>query len=149
MERIELKKAIAETISRKQENTRARLAYKKANPPDPACPGDYKRMGCIRSYWIENSLHKEQLRHLGLALAWLRGRRYWVCERFTNDPPMGHMICQMLGDSSEEQEAAIRAWLDEVPSEEERLAYEQHLAAAQEKARTEYKIRSAARKVAA
>ena len=72
-----------------------------------------------------------------------------MCERFTNDPPSVYAICHALGDNSKEQEAVICTWLDEVPSEEERLAYEQHLAAAQEKARAEYRIRSAAKRVAA
>lgn len=146
MDRIELKQAIVDTIALKRKNTQERIAYKKANPADPACPGDYKRMDCIRSYWNENSILKEQLRHYGLAYAYLRGRRYWVTERFTKDAPSAYAIAHALGDHTREDE--VRAWLEAQPSEEERLAFEQHVAAAKEKASREYQARSLSRRAA-
>lgn len=141
-----LKKKLATTVESKRANTRERLAYKKATPvTDPT------RFGKLLSFWWANSDFKETLRETGLAYAFLRGRRYWVTERKTETAPNANSILaalQAVGVVSASEET-VAAWLAEKPSEEERVAYETHLASANEKARVEYQARSAARRKAA
>lgn len=144
-EQIEgLKKTLTATVERKQQNTRERVAYKKANPSSGKY--DDQRENCIRSYWKENADLKEEIRHQGLAYAFLRGRRYWVTERATKNPPDAGIVAGALGGPSFTE--AVQAWLDESPTPEEKLAFEQHLAAAAVKAREEYRARSAAKRAA-
>jgi hypothetical protein len=131
-----LKKTLAATVERKQQNTRERVAYKKAHPVSD------ERSMMLRSYWSTNSDLKEEIRSLGLAYAFLRGRRYWVTERTTKHPPVAAIVAGALGGPSFTE--AVQAWLDESPTPEEKLAFEQHLAVATAKAREENRARSAA-----
>lgn len=136
-----LKKTLAETVERKRENTRARVAYKKATPVE-----DEMRLSNLMGYWRENNLLKDQIRSLGLAYAFLRGRRYWTTERVVVNPASALAVAEALGDTSRKEE--IEAWLTEKPSEEEKLSFETYLKAADEKARAAYQARSAAKRAA-
>jgi len=131
-----LKRALAETVERKRTNTRERIAYKKATPVDES-----SRIGVLRSFWGTNATLKEEIRALGLAYAFLRGRRYWVTERSTSSPMEASVVATALGDAARTEE--IAAWLAEKPGDEERLAFEAYVAAANAKARTESRLRSA------
>jgi hypothetical protein len=128
MEKSELRKALIERIECKRKNTAERVAYKKATPVS-----DPSRYRTLCGFWNENAALKDQIRYLGLAYAFLRGRRYWVTERFTKDPPKAHSVAATLGDPS--QEEAVKAWLEEKPSVEEVAAFEEHLAKARITAR--------------
>jgi hypothetical protein len=136
-----LRGTLAETVERKRENTRARVAYKKATPVE-----DEMRLSNLLRYWRENNLLKAQIRAVGLAYAFLRGRSYWTTERVALTPPKALGIAAALGDPS--REAEIKAWLEEKPSDEERLSFEAHLKAATEKARDERQARLAAKRAA-
>lgn len=135
-----LKKTLAATVERKQQNTRERVAYKKAHPVSE------ERSDYLRGFWRVNSELKEEIRYQGLAYAFLRGRRYWVTERTTKHLPVAAIVAGALGGPSFTE--AAQAWLDEKPTPEEKLAFEQHLAVVTAKAREENRARSAAKRAA-
>lgn len=136
-----LKNRLAETVERKRENTRQRLAYKKATPIE-----DPVRFSTLTRFWCQGSSLKDEIRVIGLAYAFLRGRRYWVTERVVARPADAHGIAWALGDSSREEE--IEIWLAEEPSGEERSAFEAHLKVSKEKALAAYRARSTTRRAA-
>jgi len=141
-----LKKKLSTVVESKKTNTRERVAYKKATPVS-----EPTRLRQLASFWGTNSDLKESIRETGLAYAFLRGRRYWVTERKTENTPSAHGILdalQAVGVVSESAETVL-VWLSEKPSEEERAAFEAHLVEANVKARAERAERSAARRKAA
>jgi hypothetical protein len=133
------KSALVEVVERKKQNTKERVAYKKATPVS-----NPERFGKLLSFWWVNKDLKEEIRHRGLALAFLRGSRYWFVERVANSAPIFEVVAEFAGAAPE----VVGAWLQEKPSPEEKVTFESHLAAAKVKAREDYTKRSAARRAA-
>lgn len=134
----ELKAELKGLVSKKVQNTQERLAIKRIPFPERSS----QQHGTMLWHWGEGSVLKERIRCLGLAYAFVRGRRYWEVERFTKESPYARGIALDAGV----EEDVIRSWLDEKPSAKELAAYAQHLQTAKEKARA---ARSAMRRSAA
>jgi hypothetical protein len=138
---MQMKKTeLAELVAKKVQNTQERLALKRI----PFAQRTSQQHSEMLWRWSEGSILKEQIRHLGLAYAFLRGRRYWVTERFTKDGPYATQIAFYAGVTVEE----IEAWLAALPSQEELDAYAQHLTAARERAQ-QARLAARARRTAA
>lgn len=127
-EKSRLKYELGELVKSKVTNTQERLALKRI-PFSERSPEEHSLM---LSKWGRNSDLKEDIRLIGLAYAFVRGRRYWETERFTKEAPSVHGIAYW----AEVEDDVVKAWLENKPSEEELAAYAEHLRQAKEKART-------------
>ncbi len=136
----ELKTELKELVSKKVQNTQERLALKRIPFPERSS----MQHSTMLWHWGEGSMLKERIRSLGLAYAFIRGRRYWETERFTKEAPYARNIALDAGV----EEAAVQAWLKEKPSQEELVAYEQHLQSAKEKVRATRAARPSRRSAA-
>lgn len=125
--KIEMKVELAELVTKKVQNTQERLTLKRIPFTERTVQQHRVMLGC----WDEGRYLREQIRHAGLAYAFLRGRRYWEVERFTQDGPLATLIAANADVTAEE----IQAWLEVKPSEAELAAYAEHLQRAKEKAR--------------
>lgn len=123
----EVKVELGELVTQKIANTQERLALKRIPFPERTAPQHTTMLGC----WLTGRELKEQIRHAGLAYAFLRGRRYWETERFTKEGPLATLIAANADVTAEE----VLAWLEARPSEEELAAYTEHLQRAKERAR--------------
>src|SRR6185369_9063198 len=88
---LSLKKRLGEIVESKKSVTRKRLAYKAATPVS-----DPDRYGTLFRMWCEGSILKEEIRSVGLAYAFLRGRSYWVTERHAVQTIPIDYICSVL-----------------------------------------------------
>lgn len=137
-----VKSVLADVVARKKAHTRERLAYKKETPITVD-----DRIWKLLAFNRKGAELKEEIRGTGLALSFLRGRRYWTVERSAIRPVKVNTITYALGESVSRE--VIEAWLAEVPSAEEKAAYDAYLKAADEKALSESRARSAANRRAA
>lgn len=123
----EVKVELGELVTQKIANTQERLALKRIPFPERTAQQHSTMLGC----WGYGSELKEQIRGLGLAYAFVRGRRYWEVERFTKSAPSASVVAYW----ADADEADVKAWLEAKPSEEELAAYVEHLQRAKERAR--------------
>lgn len=138
-----LKAELKATVAKKQANTRERVEYKRNTPV-----GEPHRESYLRGYWNEGSCLKETLRLMQLAYGFVRGRRYWVCERFTKEPPTSKTYIRAIAYYAQATDEEIAAWLNAEVSPEERQAFELHLEEAKAKARAKRAERAASRSAA-
>lgn len=131
-----LKVELKELVEKKIKNTQERLALKRI----PFSERTTAQHNDMLWHWSEGSVLKENIRYIGLAYALVRGRRYWVTERYTKKSVSARSLASIAGVSEE----AAKAWLDERPTEEEQAAYARHLQEAKEKAAASKLRRSAA-----
>lgn len=108
MDKIELKTELATTVAKKIDNTRERLALKRIPFKERTDQQHRVMLGC----WDEGRVLKEQIRHVGLAYAFRRGRPYWVTERHCDDGPLATLIANWADCTVEE----IEVWLAAKPS---------------------------------
>lgn len=120
---------LGELVATKIKNTQDRLGIKRI----PFAERTPAQQSAMLGHWSTGSVLKEQIRHLGLAYAFLRGRRYWEVERYTKDGPFATMIAAEADVTAEE----IQDWLEVRPSEEELAAFTEHLQRAKERVRAE------------
>lgn len=139
MTKTEIKEALKAAVAQKRENTQKRLEFKRTTPTDE--PGRFEKLSI---FWNTNSILKEDIRFLQLAYAFVRGRRYWECERETRDLPWEGRIAEYAGVSREE----ILAWLTAEITPEEWRSYRARLKQSQDKARALKAERAASRSAA-
>lgn len=125
--KIELKTELKARVTEKIDNTRERLALKRIPFKERTAQQHSHMLGC----WGHGSLLKDQIREIGLAYAFVRGRRYWVTERYCEDGPSAVGIAYWADCTVEE----IEAWLAEKPSAEEQASWDEHVKLSAEKFR--------------
>jgi len=143
----EIKNELKNRVAEKTLKRKVRLLYKSKTHPiveaweaagrpfmeEPEAVAYRSRYRVILQFWWEGADLKKEIRSHQLALGYLRGRRYWECERSRAEDnfPNTDEIVRLTGAT----EAEISDWLTEKPSEEEAAAYQVHLDAAKAKAR--------------
>lgn len=134
---VSLKSELSALVESKKKLTRERVEYKRRTPL-----GDGARFPTLTRFWRGCRDLKGGIRYTSLLIAFLRGRRYWTVERHaTNEVDATYLSNLSNGWLSVEQ---AKAWLTEIPSTEERSAFEAHLRAAKERARAAKSARAAA-----
>lgn len=127
----ELKMELARLVARKVELTRARVALKRIPFKDRTAEQHAEMM----HLWSECSIQKEQIRYTALAYAFVRGRRYWHVERDVHE--QHRPWAKGIANYAEADEIAVKLWLAEEPTPEERASWAAHLDAERATARAD------------
>lgn len=127
----ELKTELARLVACKVELTRSRVALKRIPFKDRTSAQHSEMM----RLWGECSFQKEEIRYTALAYAFVRGVRYWHVERDVHEQHSAS--ARAIASHAGADEAAVKLWLADVPTPEERESWKAHLDAARMTARAD------------
>jgi hypothetical protein len=137
--KTEIKTSLASAVARKMELTRSRLALKRI-PFAERSPEQHREMLRLG---MDASVQKDAVRVLQLAYALVRGRPYWWQERSVRRPAQA-IVVAIAAEADVTAEEAI-AWLQAPVSDDERRAFDLHLADARAREMDRKQARARAR----
>lgn len=136
-----MKGKLLEAVEKRKALSEERRKFLAETPvlTDTGAPNLFRVNG-LSSIQSRSGLQAVQVRAALLAYAFLRGRRYWTVERKTKSPvpfaetalAMGITDVRVFADTIQ----VLKKWTEELPSPEEKEAFEEHLREVSARARS-------------